>query len=411
MPHDSIRWAAPEVIESGIYSQASDVFSFGIVCYEVFNAFNLGTQYNEDIGLPYSHLSWSRILDFLQHGETLAQPNHCTEWCYRLMKKCWCYERIRRPHTSEITEVFRSTDGDEWNCPLLKRFKGERDGIYTKTVRPLPPLPTTPQPDSKRLASRFRIEEALENELQDAEFYEKGSIKHQRAENIDPEKPYGSSPLRVKHSRESQYDSRDTLSRSSVASSVISTNIGHTKQNPLYANQHTLVVTELRERNMNCRSPGFQSDESRKVPGVPALYPHGARPKTGKAPASNMARRRFYQDDLEPRYTKPPERDASENQRFSVSFDDPDYVLSIKEIPFDTQVIPDLSEGSTNRSYNQGNPVYAKIQKKEKKVSKQHMSVNNNQQHYRNRMSPATDDASSEVSAESTAGDNVLLFF
>ncbi|XP_035698683.1 uncharacterized protein LOC118431550 [Branchiostoma floridae] len=125
MPQDALRWSPMEVIESGIYSQGSDVFTFGQVCWEVFHAYNADRGSENRMLAPYPYLKALEVLPYLQRRQRPLQPCDCPDWLYRLMKLCWLDERSRRPGFDKIAACFKSPS----TSPMLDI--GD-DGTYKK---------------------------------------------------------------------------------------------------------------------------------------------------------------------------------------------------------------------------------------------------------------------------------------
>ncbi|XP_054858243.1 ephrin type-A receptor 1 isoform X2 [Eublepharis macularius] len=87
-----IRWTAPEAIAHRIFTSASDVWSFGIVTWEVFS-------YGDK---PYGDMSNQEVMKSIEDGYRLPPPVDCPSILYELMKVCWSYDRARRPRFREI---------------------------------------------------------------------------------------------------------------------------------------------------------------------------------------------------------------------------------------------------------------------------------------------------------------------
>ncbi|KAM6469225.1 ephrin type-A receptor 1 isoform 3-T3 [Liasis olivaceus] len=87
-----IRWTAPEAIANRIFTSASDVWSFGIVMWEVFS-------YGDK---PYGDMSNQEVMKSIEDGYRLPPPVDCPSILYDLMKVCWSYDRTRRPRFREI---------------------------------------------------------------------------------------------------------------------------------------------------------------------------------------------------------------------------------------------------------------------------------------------------------------------
>ncbi|KHJ41523.1 hypothetical protein D918_08375, partial [Trichuris suis] len=82
-----VRWTAPEAIAYRKFTSASDVWSFGIVMWEVLS-------YGER---PYWDWTNHDVINNVEHGYRLPSPMNCPAVLYRLMRDCWKTERLRRP--------------------------------------------------------------------------------------------------------------------------------------------------------------------------------------------------------------------------------------------------------------------------------------------------------------------------
>lgn len=69
------RWMSIECIEKGLTTIESDVWSYGVVLWELFTR---GT-------LPYTSLENCKILDFLKNENRLLWPETCPIEIYELM--------------------------------------------------------------------------------------------------------------------------------------------------------------------------------------------------------------------------------------------------------------------------------------------------------------------------------------
>ncbi len=90
----AVRWSAPEVLEEGHFSSASDVFSFGVVVWEIFT----------DAALPWGEMIGSVIRLELNEGRRLEIPNGTPEEIASLMQACWRAEPSVRPTFKVIQE-------------------------------------------------------------------------------------------------------------------------------------------------------------------------------------------------------------------------------------------------------------------------------------------------------------------
>ncbi|XP_065594141.1 ephrin type-A receptor 2 isoform X2 [Cyrtonyx montezumae] len=90
-----IRWTAPEAISYRKFTSASDVWSYGIVMWEVMS-------YGER---PYWELSNHEVMKAISEGFRLPAPLDCPLAMYQLMMQCWQQERARRPKFADIVSI------------------------------------------------------------------------------------------------------------------------------------------------------------------------------------------------------------------------------------------------------------------------------------------------------------------
>ncbi|XP_037357561.1 tyrosine-protein kinase Srms [Talpa occidentalis] len=82
-----IKWTAPEAASYRVYSQKSDVWSFGVLLYEVFT-------YGQ---CPYQGMSNHETLRQVVRGYRLPRPPACPTEVYGLMLGCWKGSPEERP--------------------------------------------------------------------------------------------------------------------------------------------------------------------------------------------------------------------------------------------------------------------------------------------------------------------------
>ncbi|XP_065846366.1 ephrin type-A receptor 8-like [Oscarella lobularis] len=96
----SIRWTAPEVLKFFKYSLASDMWSYGVVLYEIWS---LGER-------PYDCLSNKMVVENVEMGYRLPAPPGCPYAIYELMIECWHPDYQKRPSFSVISTRLSEPD-------------------------------------------------------------------------------------------------------------------------------------------------------------------------------------------------------------------------------------------------------------------------------------------------------------
>uniref|UniRef100_A0A8C5UUN3 Tyrosine-protein kinase receptor n=1 Tax=Microcebus murinus TaxID=30608 RepID=A0A8C5UUN3_MICMU len=89
-----VRWMAPESLMDGIFTTQSDVWSFGILIWEILT---LGHQ-------PYPAHSNLDVLNYVQTGGRLEPPRNCPDDLWNLMIHCWAQEPDQRPTFHKIQD-------------------------------------------------------------------------------------------------------------------------------------------------------------------------------------------------------------------------------------------------------------------------------------------------------------------
>uniref|UniRef100_A0A671UK55 receptor protein-tyrosine kinase n=1 Tax=Sparus aurata TaxID=8175 RepID=A0A671UK55_SPAAU len=90
-----IRWTAPEAIAYRKFTSASDVWSFGIVMWEVM-------AFGER---PYWDMSNHEVMKAINEAFRLPAPMDCPSAVYQLMLQCWLQDRSKRPRFGDIVSL------------------------------------------------------------------------------------------------------------------------------------------------------------------------------------------------------------------------------------------------------------------------------------------------------------------
>ncbi|XP_033335308.2 uncharacterized protein LOC117225703 [Megalopta genalis] len=82
-----IRWMAPESLIYSLFTTKTDVWSFGILMWEIVT---LGST-------PYPDMTAREVMRNVQNGYRLERPSHCRSELFRVISRCWHADPERRP--------------------------------------------------------------------------------------------------------------------------------------------------------------------------------------------------------------------------------------------------------------------------------------------------------------------------
>ncbi|XP_065890002.1 ephrin type-B receptor 3-like isoform X2 [Dysidea avara] len=116
-----IRWTAPEAIQYRKFTTSSDVWSYGVLLWEVMS---YGQQ-------PYWDWSNHKVLDEVEAGYRLELPKDCPQTVYEVMLDCWNLDHRLRPKFDEI--------GKELDALLNNNFQSTRRYVRQARTNRLAP--------------------------------------------------------------------------------------------------------------------------------------------------------------------------------------------------------------------------------------------------------------------------------
>uniref|UniRef100_A0A224XI92 receptor protein-tyrosine kinase n=1 Tax=Panstrongylus lignarius TaxID=156445 RepID=A0A224XI92_9HEMI len=98
-----IRWMAPESLHYSQFTHSSDVWSFGILLWEIIT---LGST-------PYNTMGAREVMRQVRDGYRLEKPKHCKSEFYKVVTKCWHSDSTKRPSFTELKQDIGTLLGDK----------------------------------------------------------------------------------------------------------------------------------------------------------------------------------------------------------------------------------------------------------------------------------------------------------
>ncbi|XP_065657665.1 uncharacterized protein LOC136082398 isoform X3 [Hydra vulgaris] len=93
-----IKWMSVEAIFEHMFTSHSDVWSYGVVLFEIVT---LGE-------IPYPSISNRELVDLLKNGYRMDRPDNCSQFMFDYMLRCWDEDPLQRPTFTELRELFES---------------------------------------------------------------------------------------------------------------------------------------------------------------------------------------------------------------------------------------------------------------------------------------------------------------
>jgi len=128
-----IKWMAIEAIKERIFTHQSDVWSYGILLWEIMT---MG-------GSPYPGLPVRDLLEALVSGYRMDKPIYCPDEIFGLMADCWIEEPDDRPTFSEIVNrcarIIEARLSPEESCNYLDPEHFSGDGYLRPVESPRSP--------------------------------------------------------------------------------------------------------------------------------------------------------------------------------------------------------------------------------------------------------------------------------
>lgn len=96
-----VKWMSPESLADHVYTTKTDVWSFGIVGYELIT---LGAT-------PYPGIPPQNLYHLLRSGYRMERPENCSTEIYMLLEACWADDPAKRPTFKYLSSKFEKLLG------------------------------------------------------------------------------------------------------------------------------------------------------------------------------------------------------------------------------------------------------------------------------------------------------------
>ncbi|XP_043065334.1 vascular endothelial growth factor receptor 1 isoform X14 [Drosophila ficusphila] len=162
-----VKWLALESLSSKIFSTYSDVWSFGVVLWEMFSLSKV----------PYPAINSNQeLFNKLNDGYRMEKPQFANKVLHEIMLECWRKNPESRPLFNELEERFASMLGEDISSQYLELNEPYmQSNIEYRKVNPMDFLvemgspteqaPAPPRFDSKVVVPEIRIDEPTDGYL------------------------------------------------------------------------------------------------------------------------------------------------------------------------------------------------------------------------------------------------------
>jgi len=120
-----VRWSSPEVLDKRKFSFKSDIWSFGIVCYEIFS----------EGAIPFPYLNNKECMrEIIEKNLSPDKPKKCKQDLWNVISSCFKAKPDDRPTASELYELLKSfqkqtSNGTDYVLPPSSKKEYDSDQI------------------------------------------------------------------------------------------------------------------------------------------------------------------------------------------------------------------------------------------------------------------------------------------
>eukprot|EP00912_Choanoflagellata_sp_UC4_P000214 UC4_evm4s135 len=93
-----VRWTSPEALKKQMYTHASDMWSYGILLWEIWS----------DCATPYENMTNEQVWLEVSNGHRLEKPEKMSDEDYKYTVEMWSEDPAKRPTFKDVIESYRS---------------------------------------------------------------------------------------------------------------------------------------------------------------------------------------------------------------------------------------------------------------------------------------------------------------
>ncbi|XP_014781693.1 tyrosine-protein kinase CSK isoform X3 [Octopus bimaculoides] len=93
-----IKWTAPEAIRKNVFTSKSDVWSFGILLWEIYSFGRV----------PYPRIPLAEVVRHVERGYRMETPDGCPPEIYQIMRHTWDIDPNHRPLFQDILKMLHN---------------------------------------------------------------------------------------------------------------------------------------------------------------------------------------------------------------------------------------------------------------------------------------------------------------
>jgi len=117
-----VRWMAPESIRDGKFTSQSDVWSYGVVLWEMATLAEV----------PYQGLANEQVMSYVKEGRKMHRPENCPDILFNMMSECWEAHANARPTFLDICKKLLPDASEEFKKTAFYLSSEGQDAVLNQ---------------------------------------------------------------------------------------------------------------------------------------------------------------------------------------------------------------------------------------------------------------------------------------